>query len=172
MVRPLIQILQGANQKSGQRRAAARLLGTLGDPAVAPLLQVLQEAGPDPTARKYAIEALGQLRDARAVEPLIQALLTAESRGVRETAVRALGQLGDPRAVGPILKAMGEEEDGLIIYDTEFHIHNELVVDALVQIGAPAVAPLTQALRDPNPDVREIAHIVLAKIGSPGKRKD
>ena len=202
MVRPLIQILQGVNQKGGQWGAVC-LLGTLGEPAVLPLLHVLQEADSDLTTRTGAIMALGQLGDARAVEPLIQALLTAESqrvrgvavpalgqlgdvravepliqalltaesRGDREAAVRALGQLGDPRAVEPILQAMGEEEDGLIIYANDYPA-NKLVVDALVQIGAPAVAPLTQALKDPNPDVREIAHTVLAEIDPPSKRKE
>jgi HEAT repeat protein len=105
----------------------------------------------DPTRQSKLIEALGQQRLAEAVEPLMQQVtLNAFQSGA---AITALGKIGDPRAVGVLIRSCRYQNLAWI------------AKDALVQIGAPAVEPLIDALQSDHPDVRFMAVRVLGELG-------
>ena len=107
----------------------------------------------DPTRQSKLIEALGQQRLTEAVEPLMQQVtLNAFQSGA---AITALGQIGDPRAVGVLMRSCRHQNLAWI------------AKDALVQIGAPAVEPLIDALQSDHPDVRFMAVRVLGELGDP-----
>jgi HEAT repeat protein len=104
-VDPLIAALASSDRQV--RRAAARILGEIGDPAaVAPLIRALRD--PYTTMRTVAGTALVKI-GLPAVEPLIAVLEDADLR-VREGAAVSLGKIGDARAVDPLI-AMLEDAD-------------------------------------------------------------
>jgi HEAT repeat protein len=112
---------------------------------------MLREA--DPTRQSKLIEALGEQRLTEAVEPLMQQVtLNAFQSGA---AITALGKIGDPRAVGVLIRSCRYQNLAWI------------AKDALVQIGAPAVEPLIDALQSDHPDVRFMAVRVLGELGDP-----
>lgn len=83
------------------RRAAAVVLGQLGDTkAVLPLLDAM-DLSSSLDGGSAVIEALGKLGDPRAVDPLIAALSTRDHY-LRFLIVRTLGQLEDQRAFEPL----------------------------------------------------------------------
>jgi HEAT repeat protein len=146
-VKPLIAALK--HRESGVRRAAAKVLGQIGDArAVEPLVAALKA---DQVPNEAAI-ALGQLGDARAVEPLIAALNSGSSV-VEPEAARLLGRLGGARAVKALIAAFNYR-----------HFHTQ-VVDALVEIGPPAVNPLIAALNNDDEDVCRWSAATLGYIG-------
>jgi HEAT repeat protein len=150
-VEPLIAAVKdpGANV----RAAAARALGQLGDVrAVDRLIMALRDH--ESVVRGAAAVALGEIGDLKAVEPLINVLHGRED--VRAAAASALGQIGDPRAVEPLIAALKDLR--LCVAAAE----------ALVQIGAPAAAPLVASLRDRAEVVRNAAaEALIVQIGQP-----
>jgi HEAT repeat protein len=154
---PLIAALK--DRDKDVRKAAAQALGKIGDPrAVEPLIPALSDKDND--VRSVTAEALGnigaQLQDAtlrtRVVEQLIEAL---KESGVRHKAAVALGKIGDTRAVGPLIASL---KDGF------WYRQSPEEVEALAQIGIPAVKPLVVALKDSNQQVRCLAAEALCKI--------
>jgi len=97
------------------------------------------------------------------VKDLIKALKD-KNPDVRKIAVEALGKIGDPRAVEPLIQTL-KGEDRWVRKDLRENSAWVLVVSALVNIGKPAVEPLTHALKDEVSDVRETAVKALGKIG-------
>ena len=143
----LIDDLQHGSQISTQVAAARKLGEQRAVQAVSPLIAALK--GRDPV-RISAARALGTIKDPRAVEPLIY-LLTDMNPLVRRASVRALGNMKDPRAVTPLMVALknGSLDAG----------------PALVQIGEPAVQPLTEGLREA--ETRFATTDLLIQIGKP-----
>jgi HEAT repeat protein len=78
-----------------------------------------------------------------------------DDTGVRFRAAKALAHFADAATLPYLL-------DGLRDVDMFVRVH---VTDALIRIGAPAVAGLVVALRDENPAVRRAAAKALGKIG-------
>ena len=170
------------------RRTAAQALGLLREKrAVAPLAARL--ADPDATVRAAAATALGQIGGAEIVTPLatvledksfdvrqatfdalgtagapaLDVLLAAlgnPDRGVRTLALRSLGRLHDARAVVPLLRAAPWRLPGGI--DTTLQLR---AVEALAEIGVPAVEPLIAALDDPEAGLTAVQ--ALSLIGDP-----
>jgi HEAT repeat protein len=137
------------------RRAAAEVLGQLGNTrAVPPLIAALSDDKRD-IMSQVAARALGQLGDISAVPPLITAL-GSYYEYVRQAAAEALGQLGDGRAVPPLIT--------VALYKDR-HKEFQAVVKALGKLGDAAVEPLVTALNDENEAVRERAAIVLGELG-------
>jgi HEAT repeat protein len=153
--------------------------------AVEPLIACL--ADQDPDVRKAATDALGDLNDPRAIEPLI-AGLTSDYTEVSQATIAALGKL-DHVQVGDRLIAHLQSKDttpamAVAVIGTLGTLHyppalNALIpclgsetdeisngaVNALSQIGAPAVEPLIASLKDPKAQVRERAAETLGRIG-------
>jgi HEAT repeat protein len=88
---------------------------------------------------------------------LIKALSYEGDRSIRKNAAQALGELGDPRAVKPLIAAL----------DEFYYRGEEVVVEALIQIGEPAVDHLITALNEDDRDVRKRAVEALGEIGDP-----
>jgi len=179
-IAPLLLVLQEQNNET--RRAAAYVLGQIGDPRVVePLLDLL--ADQDPKVRRAAVEAVGQIGDSRAVEALETALQDKDG-SVRLAAIKALGQIGDSRAIEPLIAALKDESERVrwaaaralgeikdpraiepliaALKDAEW-IVREAAAEALVNIGAPAVEPLIAALKERR--LRCSAAEALGKIG-------
>jgi len=181
---PLVEALKHA--PVGIQAAAARILGTHGDPsAVSPLLAALDAPFPD-RVRIAAVTALGELGDPRAVDPLMKMLYEKESPGHHEVpealarlgppavepliqtlgnpdwdvvrmAAAALGMLGDPQAVPPLMEKLGHPD----------FLLGKAAADALVAIGAAAVPLLMEkALKEDA--AGQAAFEILVGIGPPG----
>jgi len=117
------------------KHAAARALGKIGAPeAVTPLLELLRR--PDAHARAAAAEALGEIRDPTAGDGLMEALQGlwgTEGWGARAAIAVAIGRLKDARGVELLAR---EARAGV-----------KEAVNALAEIGVPAVSSLTDLLR-------------------------
>jgi HEAT repeat protein len=106
------------------------------------------------------IRALGRLGDRRAVEPLLAALCQVNPH-LRQDAATALGLIGDSRAIGPLIDTFR-----LVSGDTEDITAWQDAAGALARLGAPALDPLINALRDENSTVRAWSADALGQMGS------
>jgi HEAT repeat protein len=94
--------------------------------------------------RSWAVAALGTISEPAAVHALIALTAEADSE-VRAAVFYALGQQRAPEAITPLMFALSERSPYLA----------RLAADALIQIGAPAVPALCEALdREVEPAVR------------------
>jgi HEAT repeat protein len=136
-------LLEALGSNDGFLRShAASALGQIADRrAVSPLIQILQ-VDPFGDARAHAARSLGQIGDPAAEAPLVAALQDG-SLLIRRTATEALGLLREPRTVAPLAEAMKRG--------------SEAAAGALARIGEPAIPVLTEALGDPDPNVRLLA---------------
>lgn len=167
------------------RQRAVESLGNLQWPgAVAGLMVALDDLNPG--VRRRAAEALGELRDVAALPALTEKLLD-DSSEVRRASAGALGSLGQNSAVPALsqlvvnelvsevrlagIRSLGEIGDkaGLTalkeLLEDDVGIRCRACV-AIAQIGTPrAVELLSQAIRDPHPEVRYHAVVGLGNIG-------
>lgn len=144
-VSPLIEALEDPAETV--QIAAVKSLGKLGDKrAFEPLLPVLGDQNKE--MRIAVIGALGKLRDSRALEPLL-ALLKENDPDIRWETAAALGELQDPGAV-IYLAALLDDYAKSPLRD-RIQGEDPTVVSraraSLLQIGAPAIEPLTAYLR-------------------------
>jgi HEAT repeat protein len=102
-------------------------IGTL---AINPLIAALKDN--DRENRKAAAEVLGKIGDARAVNPLINMLKSCDGSDWK-IAAEALGEIGDASAVEPLIYSR---------IDNDNYFSRNVVVMALVKIGAPGVDSL------------------------------
>ncbi|HTB81679.1 MAG TPA: HEAT repeat domain-containing protein [Opitutaceae bacterium] len=170
------------------RQKAAEALGKLGPPAVEPLIACLEEK--DPSVRSLAVTALGQLHDSRAIKPLIACLVelsgentmdeeNSEGVNLQQSVFDALANLGQP-AIDPLVTYL-QDKDVHVRQDAAevlFRLHylpsdNDGKAaffilrkswDDLVKLGAPAVAPLLNSLKDEDGDVRKGAAEALGQL--------
>jgi HEAT repeat protein len=140
------------------RQDAAKKLGEIGDARVIePLIEALKDV--DPLVRTEAGRALIRvIENTREVEPLTKALRVRNSPFLEKT-LEALGKTGDVRAIEPLNKILEEE-------DERRHIR-EKAVEALAEIGSPAIESLIKVLGDTYWQVREKAVESLGNIGDP-----
>jgi HEAT repeat protein len=85
----------------------------------------------------------------------------SDNRDIRTKAARALGELKDVRAVEPLIAALKYEEPRSYVD----------VINALVEIGAPAVDPLISALKGEDQIIRGNAVRAIRKTKDPGALK-
>lgn len=153
-VKPLIAKLKDAqsDRTANMALAAREALAQIGPPAVPDLLAALAQE--DPKVREAVVRVLGRCGDARAVEPLLTAL---KDPPTRQAAARALGRIGDARAVEPLaaLLTSGEAKG------------KDLVVEALKQIGPPALDALCAAGKHPRWPIRAKAAEALGELADP-----
>ncbi len=165
------------------RAAAAQSLVKLGRPAAVAVTSLIQNV--DPEVRLIAVETLKKIGDPNQADALRTALQDKDSR-VRRTAAQALDSinrlpiteqeqvnywiatqqwqncvaLGEP-AVEPLISVLKSEDDGAM------GATQQAAAEALQEIGAPAVKSLIPLLNSEDITLRQIAAIVLGKIGHP-----
>jgi len=175
----LMEVLKKGNVDG--RKAAARLLGRIGDPrAIEPLIDVVLGLEPKPlvadakkalltigepavpaliqglkregvNAMGRAAELLGKIGDQRAVRPLKKGLKTAEIYH-RSDVAKALGQIGGEEAIGALIEALGYE--GVKPNAQRW----------LVQYGEEAIPQLEEATGNENSMIARGAQYALKKI--------
>lgn len=160
---------------------AAAALGSMGPQALDHLHRGLYASSAD--QRIGIVEALAEIRDPRSTQPLIDLLGRDEKTEVRFVVAIALGEIGDERALWPLRGAL-RDTDKYVRYGAALALEKlgwmpgdpieaaHLAIarqdwETLVRIGAPAVQPLVQVMRDRNSDVRVKALECLGEIGDP-----
>jgi HEAT repeat protein len=170
------------------RQVATRALGRIGEPsAVLPLMETLSAARPvpkhivaqavlrlgpsalpalaaaadhtDADVREVAIETLGMAGGHDAAPTIITALRSDDVAIVRVRAAGALGTLGLPSAEGPLLEATGDRDPAV----------REAAVQALAELGAPAVPRIRELLEDPAYTVARASARSLLELGPRGR---
>ncbi len=154
-VGPLLAALPDLKWVS-QRAAAGRAMGSMGELARGPLLGALKDA--NAIVREVAAVGLGEMKASEAVGPLIAALKD-KGEYVRLSAARALGQVGDPKAVAPLAAVLKDEHLDWRLRAWALH--------ALQSIGASAVDPLIEALKNADAFLKAKAAKALGEIGDP-----
>jgi len=134
---------------------------------------------PDWVVRREAVITLGEMGDERCIEPLAKAMRDGDWQ-VREVAVEAMGQVGSP-AVEMLLKllrdwevrkcailALGKIRDERVLDPLMLQLRNDEfkddAINALVELGEPALPRLMTALRDKDDNVRTSAVLALGRI--------
>src|SRR5262249_53006678 len=134
---------------------------------------------PDWVVRREAAITLGEMGDERCVEPLCHALRDGDWQ-VREVAIEGLGQIGSP-AVESLIKllrdwdvrkyaiaALGKIRDERVLDRLMTQLRNDEfkddAVNALVELGQPALSRLIKALKDRDENVRKQAVLALGRI--------
>ncbi len=179
-----------AETDASVRQAAADALGAQGDASVAPaLLKAMND--PESSVRAAAAHALGVLKAKDAVNELI-AMLSDTNVEAAVAAANALAELADPAALDKLISVVTATDTPAPLYDAAANalakIHDPRAVPILVKLlGSPkenvrwasadalgglgvadAVKPLANvALKDPNPQNREVALASLSRIGDP-----
>ncbi|TKB66474.1 MAG: HEAT repeat domain-containing protein [Nitrospira sp.] len=129
------------------RREAAITLGEMGDErCVEPLGHALRDG--DWQVREVAIEGLGQI-GSPAVELLVKLLRDWD---VRKYAIAALGKIRDERVLDPLMVQLRNDE------------FKDDALNALVELGQPALPRLVTALKDKDENVRKQAVLALGRI--------
>ncbi len=134
---------------------------------------------PDWVVRREAVITLGEMGDERCVEPLAKALRDGDWQ-VREVAIEAMGQVGSP-AVDTLLRllrdwdvrkyailSLGKIRDERVLDPLMLQLRNDEfkddAINALVELGEPAVPKLIAALKDRDENVRKSAVLALGRI--------
>jgi HEAT repeat protein len=181
-LRALIAALRDENP--GVRKLSALALGKIKERrATDALMKALKDENCE--VRELAVKALGKIRDEKAILPLIEALRDEDS-DVGYCAGAALGNIGKP-AVEPLIRELTDVDEDVrrfaaiglgltgekrvVKYLVEALGDEHLLVQigaskALHRIGAPALAPLIEAIKDRSCRIRVHAIITLGDLGS------
>jgi len=149
-VKPLIAELRDDN--SSIHENAAKVLQNIGSPAVKLLVTALMIRDDN---FRYRVSMVLKQMGSPAIDTLNDALLNGDLR-LRHGAADASGKIGDARGVDPLIITLGDMNEEVRMK----------AMEALGQIGTPAVVQLISALKHENEDVRESAAEVLEKMGS------
>lgn len=160
------------NHDAKVRRAAASLLGSMGDlAALEPLLKALfdpdaavagdaayaiaklgQPAMPGllqvlqdapAQARIAAADALGIIADTKAIPALVAALKDQDSY-LQIAAAKALARIRHPSVIEPLVNALEDSSNAAFFYGV-----SDEASAALVKLGKPAIAPMLESLKRP-----------------------
>lgn len=124
---PLTELFSGDEERA---RAALEKV------SVADVPELVEAASsPSPENRSWAVAALGAIREPATVNALLTLTVDPDPE-VRAAVFYALGQQRAPEAITPLMFALSERSPYLA----------RLASDALIQIGAPAVPALCEAL--------------------------
>ncbi len=155
----LVEALQG--EYFTVRARAALALGKIGDMrAVQPLLPALKDQ--ESEVRSAACLALGSFKDSSTFDDITNVLLDDPKIEVRQAAAQALGNTQHSAALPYLMEAL---HDSYWWYEREYAASDLLA--AIEKMGAAAVEPLIEALRDKEGTVRKFAAILLGRLGDP-----
>ncbi|MGF1600728.1 MAG: HEAT repeat domain-containing protein [Thermosynechococcaceae cyanobacterium] len=169
-----LEVLQSGDFQA--RWDAAKAISSFGEQAIAPLVKLLQDPGSDLELQWVTARALGEFQHPDALMALATLLCTTEDDEISEIAAETLGSMGAAaipalaeylyhhQATLPAVQALACIRDaGTIPLLLQLAEHQQAEIraaamEALSAFHRPQVLPaLTQALGDPNPDVRQIA---------------
>ena len=143
------------------RSRAALALGKIGDTrAIQPLLQLLKD--PEDEVRIAACVGLGFFKDPSTFEDITNVLLDDPKIDVRQAAAKALGNTGHPAAIPYLMEAL---HDSYWWFEREYAASD--LLSAIEKMGAAAVEPLIEALKDKEGTVRKFAANLLGRSGDP-----
>jgi hypothetical protein len=111
----------------------------------------------DAGLRAEAVARLGEIEFPEARAALRAALTHPVYADVRRMAAHTLSQIGDRDAIPDLVALLSDPNDTV----------SRAAIDALVQIGTPAIAMLVVALDDPHRLRRRAAILALVEIGGP-----
>jgi len=132
--------------------AVAKALGRASLPAVSPLVETLKRS--DNMVKVHAAHSLGQISSPLAVTTLIEALGN-ESRAVRLEVAWALGQIKSPLSANALANLLTENDISV----------QSQAVQALKNIGVPAIIPVAKMLNTTSSHTRSVAARTLGQIG-------
>jgi hypothetical protein len=119
----------------------------------------------DPALRKRAVEALGESGELEAIGPLTEAALDDGELEVRMTALEALQRL--LRSAGPEVLPLDALVEAALRRDDDAQVRM-MALEILQEIAwdwePRAIEALSQALRDPDPDVAAVANRLLEEL--------
>ena len=101
-IEELARVLRDAGNRA-EKRQAADLLATIGEPAVESLVALLKDK--DAIVRAYSASALGGIHSEGVVPALVGLLHDSESY-VRRTTAESLGRTGSSQAIQPLVEAL------------------------------------------------------------------
>lgn len=140
------------------RTQAALALGQIKDPAAVPdLKRATMDA--EPQVRSAAAQALAQFADPDTFEEIGNLLLDDPQIEVRQAAARAFGRTQRTEAVPFLMDAL---RDSFWWYEREDALQD--LLDAITDIGKPAIPELIEALQDSEGTVRKLAASLLARL--------
>lgn len=155
----LLDALQG--EYYTVRARAALALAKIGEPrSIQPILKLLKD--PEDEVRIAACLALGLFRNPSTFDEITNILLDDAKIEVRQAAARALGHTQHPAALPYLMEAL---RDPFWWYEREVQAGD--LFTAIEMMGAVAVEPLIEALRDKEGTVRRYAALLLGKLGDP-----
>lgn len=143
------------------RAKAVTALGIIGNPEVVDwILPALKDSHEE--VRSAAVLALGKFRLPFTFEKIANVLLDDPVIEVRQAAARALGNTKHPTAAFFLMEAL---QDSFWWYEREEAARD--LLQAIENIGSPAVDALIKALGNREGTVRKYAAEILGKIGDP-----
>ncbi len=153
----LLDALQG--EYFTVRARAALTLGRIGETKAIPiLLKLLKD--PEDEVRIAACLALGFFKDPSTFDEITNVLLDDTKIEVRQAAAKALGHTQHPKALPYLMEAL---RDPFWWYEREAQAGD--LFTAIEKMGAVAVDPLIEALKDNEGAVRKYAALLLGRIG-------
>ena len=153
----LLDALQG--EYFTVRARAAIALGRMGETsAKGPILALLKD--PEVEVRIAACLSLGFFKDPSTFDEITTVLLDDPKIEVRQAAAMALGNTQHPKAIPFLMEAL---RDPFWWYEREVQAGD--LFTAIEKMGAAAVEPLIEALKDNEGAVRKYAALVLGRIG-------
>lgn len=143
------------------RARAAIALGRIGEKQAIPaLMNTLKD--PERDVRIAACLGLGFFKDPSTFDEIANLLLDDPEIEVRQAAAKVLGESRHPAALSFLMEAL---RDSYWWYERETAAGDLLT--AIENMGAAAVEPLIEALKDKEGAVRKYAAILLGRIGDP-----
>lgn len=143
-------------------------------------LETVLTTDPDANVRRAALQGIATLKSERAFDMLLKAFRDSDA-DVREAAARSLGNLGDPRGQAPLVAALQDGHLGVRRAaakaldslgwqpgDDTQRLYRSVALgefQKMAGMGAAAVEPLINALKDPqNPSRRAVVE-ALSQMG-------
>ena len=130
------------------RRAVVQALGKIGEAALPTLVDALQQGDDD--MRWTVARILGKLGDKRAIPPLLDALRSSVVNRAAGKALESIGWIPDDGAAGTFFWIAKRDWERCVV------------------IGAPALEPLSDTVKNGEDDARWGAAYALGRLGNTG----